>query len=254
MSTLLNLLQILILVGTINCIDNTQTAGGPVLSFFPKPPKKWEEQTLIWYKGGENYKSWSNKLNKFLQVYDMAELTPGRQLNIYNCDFDDFPPKGRVCRIDLKQGWGPCTKENIYSYHKHSPCVFLRLDAPKNWIPDYLNISSELPTHAHQDLREYINKADSNQRKMIWVSCDGEGPLDRENIGPVKYYPRPGFPGYFFPAHKAQGYLSPIVAVHFEKPTRGVITNVVCQVYAGNIENDLSKNIGAVHFELLVDD
>lgn len=153
----------------------------------------------------------------------MDELTPGRQLNLYNCDFDDFPPKGRVCRIDLKQGWGPCTKENIYSYHKHSPCVFLRLDATKNWTPDYLNVSSELPQNAHQDLREYINKADSNQRKMIWLSCDGEGPVDRENIGPVKYYPRPGFPGYFFPSLKTEGYLSPIVAVHFEKPASNII-------------------------------
>lgn len=54
----------------------------------------------------------------------------------------------------------------------------------------------------------------------IWVSCEGENPADLENIGPVKYFPRRGFPGYYFPYQNSEGYLSPLVAVHFERPVR----------------------------------
>ena len=58
------------------------------------------------------------------------------------------------------------------------------------------------------------------QLNTIWVSCEGENPADIENIGPVKYYPRRGFPGYYYPFENSEGYLSPLVAVNFERPTR----------------------------------
>jgi hypothetical protein len=54
----------------------------------------------------------------------------------------------------------------------------------------------------------------------IWVSCEGENPADLENIGPIKYYPRRGFPGFYYPYENSEGYLSPLVAVHFERPVR----------------------------------
>lgn len=54
----------------------------------------------------------------------------------------------------------------------------------------------------------------------VWVSCEGENAADIENIGPVKYYPRRGFPGYYYPYENSEGYLSPLVAVHFERPVR----------------------------------
>jgi hypothetical protein len=51
------------------------------------------------------------------------------------------------------------------------------------------------------------------------VSCEGENPADVENIGPIQYIPRRGFPGYFFPLTNKEDYLSPLVAVWFRKPT-----------------------------------
>lgn len=56
------------------------------------------------------------------------------------------------------------------------------------------------------------------QLNTVWVSCEGENPADVENIGKVSYHPRPGFPGYFFPYENSVGYLSPLVAVRFERP------------------------------------
>jgi hypothetical protein len=58
------------------------------------------------------------------------------------------------------------------------------------------------------------------QLNTIWVSCEGENPADLENIGPIKYYPRRGFPGFYYPYENSEGYLSPLVAVHFERPVR----------------------------------
>lgn len=52
----------------------------------------------------------------------------------------------------------------------------------------------------------------------MWVSCEGENPADVENIGAVQYIPRRGFPAYYYPFNNKEGYLSPLVAVYFEKP------------------------------------
>lgn len=56
------------------------------------------------------------------------------------------------------------------------------------------------------------------QLNMIWVSCDGENSADREHIGNVTYTPFRGFPAYYFPYKNIPGYLSPIVALQFQKP------------------------------------
>lgn len=59
------------------------------------------------------------------------------------------------------------------------------------------------------------------EKQTVWVSCEGETPTDVEYLGPVKYYPNiQGFPGYYFPYVNSEGYLSPLVAVHFVQPKR----------------------------------
>ena len=57
------------------------------------------------------------------------------------------------------------------------------------------------------------------QLNTVWVSCEGENPADVENIGSISYIPKRGFPGYYFPYNNVKGYMSPLVAVWFEKPT-----------------------------------
>lgn len=58
------------------------------------------------------------------------------------------------------------------------------------------------------------------QRNTIWITCDGENPADVENLGAVHYYPRRGFPSYYFPYLNVDGYMPPLVAVQFENPKR----------------------------------
>lgn len=54
----------------------------------------------------------------------------------------------------------------------------------------------------------------------VWVSCVGENPVDVEQLGPIAYYPQQGFPGYYFPFNNTEGYLSPLVAIEFQRPQR----------------------------------
>jgi sodium/potassium-transporting ATPase subunit beta len=69
------------------------------------------------------------------------------------------------------------------------------------------------------DLKRTIKSiTNPNERNTVWVSCEGENPADQENIGPVNIHPRLGFPGYYYPYENSEGYLSPLVAIHFERP------------------------------------
>uniref|UniRef100_A0A1L8DF34 Putative sodium/potassium-transporting atpase subunit beta-2 n=1 Tax=Nyssomyia neivai TaxID=330878 RepID=A0A1L8DF34_9DIPT len=229
----------------------------PGLGFRPLPPEENVESTLIWYKGTdyENYKVWTEALNEFLAVYKTPGLTPGRGQNIYNCDYQRPPPPGQVCDVEIKS-WTPCTQENNYNYHKSSPCVFLKLNKIYGWIPEYFNESRNLPEGMPQQLRDLVREEEvktPHTLNTIWVSCEGENPADIENVGPVKYYPRQGFPGYFYPYENSEGYLSPLVAVHFVRPVRGIIINIECKAWAKNIHHDRKERIGSVHFELMID-
>lgn len=66
----------------------------------------------------------------------------------------------------------------------------------------------------------YMSCLNVLQLNTVWVSCEGENPADVENIGPIQYIPSRGFPGFFFPFANIDGYLSPLVAVFFERPSR----------------------------------
>lgn len=112
-------------------------------------------------------------------------------------------------------------------------------------------------------------------KRTVWITCEGESKSDAENIGPIKYYPDiQGFPGYYYPYENSEGYLSPLIAVHFERPkcklrniieickylqymhfcvTAGNIINVECKAWAKNIHHSRADRTGSVHFELLID-
>lgn len=93
-----------------------------------------------------------------------------------------------------------------------------------------------------------------------------------EYLGPIAYYPDiQGFPGYYYPYKNGEGYLSPLVAVQFLRPTSntvniffehifvfvivsgGIVINIECKAWAKNIKHNRQDRIGSVHFELLID-
>ncbi|KAJ4443652.1 hypothetical protein ANN_05327 [Periplaneta americana] len=194
------------------------------LGFRPTPPDENVESTLIWYKGTdpEQYQFWTKSLEEFLKVYRIPGLTPGRGQNIYNCDYDRPPNENQVCDVDVKN-WFPCTQENSFNFHKSAPCIFIKLNKIYDWRPEFYNDTNDLPEKMPKDLKDHIvnqKKINSQLLNTIWISCEGESPADIENVGPIKYIPRQGFPGYFYPYKNSEGYLSPVMAIHFERPRR----------------------------------
>lgn len=79
----------------------------------------------------------------------------------------------------------------------------------------------------------------------VWLTCEGENPADKENIGQITYFPGPFFRSYYYPYTNSPGYLQPLVAVQFHGPENGVLINIECRAYAGNIEMIVVKGSAA---------
>lgn len=133
------------------------------------------------------------------------------------------PTAGKVCKVDTKNAFGPCNKNNNYGFLEKKPCIFLKLNKIFSWLPEYYD-KNDLPDKMPQDLKEHIKTA--NTKKLVWVSCEGEDPADKEHIGEVKYYTSQGFNGFngnFYPFEKQDGYKQPLVAVQFANATSELI-------------------------------
>lgn len=152
------------------------------LGFRPMPPSENIESTLIWYKGTnyENYRQWTDSLDEFLKsMYHVTFFfcskliiffvmigyktpgsdSPGRGQNIFDCKYNSPPPPGKVCNVNIKD-FKKCTQENHYSYHKSSPCVFIKLNRIYGWVPEFYNNTNSLPAQMPKQLKQMINTTD----------------------------------------------------------------------------------------------
>nr|XP_036669497.1 sodium/potassium-transporting ATPase subunit beta-2 isoform X1 [Drosophila suzukii]XP_036669498.1 sodium/potassium-transporting ATPase subunit beta-2 isoform X1 [Drosophila suzukii] len=234
-------------------LDNGLIGSNPGLGFRPMPPEANVESTLVWYEASkkDNYNYWVEETSRFLKYHTYEELEKTNQVN---CSFENPPQDDKVCGIDVAS-FAPCTVEKSFGYPVARPCIFLKLNKIYNWIPEIYNDSKTLPDHMPDELKQHIKEKQSlrpNETNVVWVSCEGENPADVENIKARDYYPRMGFPRYYFPFKNIQGYIPPIVAVQFTVET-GVLINIECKAWARNINHDRSDRRGSVHFELMVD-
>nr|CAD7447329.1 unnamed protein product [Timema bartmani] len=158
-----------------------------------------------------------------------------------------------ICSLYLLSKVDVHTKSSFRGVHAPYTC----LSEIYNWIPEFYNDTDRLPDKMPADLKQYIHELKMNNQtamlNTVWVSCEGENPADKENLGGIKYYPTRGFPGYFYPYENSEGYLSPIIAINFERPTTGILINIECRAWARNIQHDRHERVGMVHFELMID-
>lgn len=217
------------------------------------------ESTLIYYKANDkgSVLRWSRVVDKFLDQYRKKGSGSGEAAGAEN-RVPCTPSTGaigekQVCDVPVDD-FHPCTSANQYNYEEGGPCVFLKLNKIFNWTPKPYNNTEDLPANMPEDLKQHIKMISGKpEANTVWVSCEGENPADVENIGPVQYIPRRGFPSYYYPFTNKEGYLSPLVAVLFEKPRTGVLINIECKAWAKNIFYDRYERRGSVHFELMVD-
>jgi len=236
--------------------NNGLIGTNPGLGFRPMPSEKNVDSTLVWFRHGNsgNWHPWTDQLTDFLETYEQPGESGGAHFT--TCSFDKGPSKDQACKFDIKDLGNDCTKSQQYGYALGRPCIILKLNRIYGWTPDYYNSSKELPENMPEQLAELIRgreKESLNQLNMVWISCEGENPADRENIGRMDYRPHQGFPGYYFPYLNVPGYLSPLVAVQFIKPQTGILINIECKARAKNIFPNRQDRLGSVHFELMVD-
>ncbi|CAD6241145.1 GSCOCG00009168001-RA-CDS [Cotesia congregata] len=234
-------------------LDQSLIGSSPGLGFRPISDNP-HELALIFYKNNNEtqIKTWTRRLDDYLEHYRNRTMLPNRQ----RCDYKFPKPKeGNVCAVDLDTDFGICSPSNQYGFNNSSPCVFIKLNKIFDWVPEYYQLS-ELPSDMPKKLVNHIKSyGNSSELNTVWVSCQGEEAEDRESLGPIQYFPKiQGFPGYYYPYKNINGYLSPLVAVNFERPTRNKIINVECRAWAKNIIFHQRQKIGMVHFELRIDD
>lgn len=107
----------------------------------------------------------------FFPVYKTPGLTPGRGQNIFDCKYSQPPPPGQVCDVDIKT-FDKCTQENNYSYHKSSPCIFLKLNKIYGWIPNYYNTTTDLPAKMPNTLKAIIGQTSELEVSAKRPTCD----------------------------------------------------------------------------------
>ncbi|CAN7943367.1 unnamed protein product [Ixodes pacificus] len=178
---------------------------------------------------------------------DYQRTGPNRE-HLRLCDFTHplDPDENKTCFFSLDPIANDCSAANNFGYDGGQPCILLKLNRTLGWVPEpYENGSfpAKLP--------KYIQ--DNYDPRYVYISCEGENAADKENVGPLVYYPNLGIPNYYFPFRNTPGYQSPFIFVRFPRPQRGVIITVECKAWAKNIHHDQQGRVGSVHFELLID-
>lgn len=110
-----------------------------------------------------------------------------------------------------------------YGYPRGQPCVLLKISRMYGWEPEpYYNVTEILALETMpKSLKSHIvgvwkkncfgrgaeKEARCPNLRMAWISCEGDTAADAEYMGPLKYTPKRGFPGYYFPYLSQQNYL-----------------------------------------------
>lgn len=231
-------------------LDSSLIGTNPGLGFRPMPDNKSNvESTLIWFQHGSNgsWKPWVDRLQESLEPYE-----EGKQYGqtIQKCSWNSPPQKDKVCYFDIKSFGDNCTKERNFGYDQGHPCILIKINRIFDWEPVAYE-GTDVPEDMPQDLKNEIAK--NTEGPKIWLSCEGENPADRENIGPLVYSPSQGYPTYYYPFKNTPHYMSPLIMVQLLKPVPGVLINIECRAWAKNIEHNRMERRGSVHFELLMD-
>jgi len=257
--------------------DSGLIGTNPGIGFRPMPDQdKNVESTLIWFNRQDerNDPFWAKELDKFFKEKytdnnDQSSGDHGPQ----TCSFGgNSATPDKACKIDVTSLNAACSKINHefgYGGGIGTPCVLVKLNKIYKWKPEPYKTHEDLkeakkrgmPDYLIQQIEGLINtSSSSHELDTTWVTCEGENPADRENIGPLEYYsphskekPFNGIPNFYFPFQRQRGYKAPFVFVKFTKPQSNVLIQVECKAWAKNIRPDRQMRLGSVHFELMID-
>jgi sodium/potassium-transporting ATPase subunit beta len=253
--------------------DNGIIGKNPGLGYRPPPPDINIDSTLMHFRKGDyngDWHGWSERLDDFLIKYkehlpaNKEKIKPDAKVDLVECSFDSPPGPEQICELDAVGLFqGDCTKENNYGYRNGTPCIAIKLNKIYGWVPEPYQNDSQIPDEAPEGLKTYVKslmaRPEGQQSsgpkvgRTVFVTCEGENPADRENIGEIVYYPYQGIPDYYYPYENQAGYLSPIVFAHLKNPKAGVLIAISCKAWANGLVHDVQERIGTVHFEIMID-
>ncbi|XP_065202185.1 sodium/potassium-transporting ATPase subunit beta-1-like isoform X2 [Planococcus citri] len=193
-------------------LDESLLGSNPGLGFRPQTEDP-ETASVIWFNNTDqnNIDTWIKLLDDFFKAEYMKNTSKA-----VNCTYGTKLKNDEFCRVPLDI-FGKCSKIHGYGYAIGKPCVFIKLNRIYRWVPEYYKDKLDTPTNMPQNLQDKMDLLPEEQRKNVWVSCEGQSPHDKENIGPITYYPSiQGFPSYYYPYLHVPDYMSPLVAVQFE--------------------------------------
>ena len=83
----------------------------------------------------------------------------------------------------------------------------------------------------------------SNGFRGPYVDCAPNTPVDRENMGgELKFAPQSQeLPFIYFPYLNQDNYMTPFIAIKFNKPNRNVYIGITCRLWSANLTD---SNIG----------
>jgi len=243
-------------------LSQSRIGENPGLGYRPRPPREKIESTLIRFKQSheKTYQHWVDDLKEFLADYKTNKEAGADQP--VDCSTNPPPTEAnKFCVFDYSRIiTDNCTEDNQFGYTHGTPCILIKLNRIFDWMPetygpedeDDASLAPEL-TKAIKNVKAKESSSSGHQNRYIYVTCEGQHPVDKENIGALEYYPVQGINSYYFPFRNQDNYLSPFVLVQFTNPTRGVLINVECKAWAKNIKHDLTEREGSVHFEIAID-
>lgn len=234
-------------------LEESRIGSSPGLNYRPMPEEPSDVFTITYNASNKNdVKDWVELLGKFEEPYRSA-IKVGGLRNQVVCDFNSPPKPDQVCIVEPKL-WGPCTQENGYGFNKSAPCVLLKINRIFSWVPEPYNDPEDLPAEMPQDLKDYIKALEPAKRNQVWLSCRGNKEADVAAVGPMKYFPSMGVPAYYYPFTNQPGYLSPIVAVQFERPQPDQLIEIECRAWAKNIKyvQSIRERQGSVVLSVMV--
>jgi len=219
-------------------LSGSAIGDNPGLAIRPRPSISHIDSSLIHFRSSSsgNWQHWTEDLNKYLRPYQELESGAGQHAqgdcNSYGGERDP----SKFCPFELRVIPNECSESQNFSYHLGKPCILVKLNRIYGWKPDpYMSRPKDYPPQA--PFRE----------GLIQITCEGKSSVDKENIGPIDYYPQ-GIETKYFPFTNQPGYQSPFVLAHFKNPRPGILIFVECKAWARNINHR-----GKVNFELLID-
>lgn len=195
-------------------------------------------------ENGEMVEDYVRQLDEFLSPYEDEKQKSDNFIPCHDM-MTCSPFVDKACRVPLDRAGKLCISEQSYGYtpnKSHSPCLVLTLRLPQELRP--------IPFSRNDtDFPDNLDETDDIGPWILPITCQGDTPVDQENMGEVIYTPTNGFPLYYYPYHGQENYLSPLVFIMFKGIKKSIAVTIKCSVWAANFREGSYDTT----FSLLID-